>query len=237
MPDITAARLRLEYIVLSIFITTPVTPPFFCSGEMAAVHGVDTRALIMGHSHIFCLRRFIESAGPSWPGVSSNFAVDGHGCRVHYIGVCGARLPSLRTDEQWERISILRPQLVVLHVGGNDLDSSAGLSPQQVGAQLVEFANELVVVGVSHVVICQLIRRDSWRHFSPAVGAARVACVNDYVKVACDGCKQVSVWKHKGFWNPQSMLFRDDGVHLNDLGNYKLYRSIRGAILRAVSLL
>ena len=109
MPDITAAR--LEYIVLSIFINTPVTPPFFCLGEMAAVHNVDT-----------------ESAGPSWPRVSSNFAVDGHGCRVHYIGVCGARLPSLHTDEQWERISILRPQLVVLHVGGNDLDSSAGPS-------------------------------------------------------------------------------------------------------------
>ena len=143
MPDITAAHLILEYIVLSIFITTTVTPPFFYSGEMAAVHSVDTRALIMGHSHIFCLRRFIESAGPSWPGVSSNFAVNGHGCRVHYIGVCGARLPSLRTDEH------LRPQLVVLHVGGNYLDSSAGPSPQQVGAQLVEFANELVVVGVS----------------------------------------------------------------------------------------
>ena len=43
--------------------------------------------------------------------------------------------------------------------------------------------------------------------------------MNDYVKVACEGCKQVSVWKHKGFWNPQSTLFRDDGVHLNDLGN------------------
>ena len=57
-----------------------------------------------------------------------------------------------------------------------------------------------------------------------------MACVNDYVKVACEGCKHVSVWKHKGFWNPQSTLFRDDGVHLNDLGNYKLYRSIRGAM-------
>ena len=100
---------------LSILITTSFYAPLFRSGKMAVVHGRDTRALIMGHSHVFWLRRFIESAGPSWPGVSSNFAVDGHGCRVHYIGVCGARLPYLRTDEQWERTSILRPQLVVLH--------------------------------------------------------------------------------------------------------------------------
>ena len=132
----------------------------------------------------------------------------------------------LRTDEQLERISILRPQLVVLHVGGNNLDTSAGPSPQQVGAQLVEFANELVVVGVSRVIICQLIWRDSWRHFSPEVGSARprVACVNDFVKAACERCEQVSCWKHKGFWNPQSTVFRDDGVHFSDLGNYNLYR-------------
>ena len=64
-----------------------------------------------------------------------------------------------------------------------------------------------------------------------------MACVNDFVKAACEGCEQVSFWKHNGFWNPQSTVFRDDGVHLNDLGNYKLYCSIRGGILRAVSLL
>ena len=232
MPEITAARLILEYIVFINLYHYTIYTPLFRSGKMAAVHGLDTRALIMGYSHIFWLQRFIESA---WPRVSLNFAVEGHGCCVHYIGVCGARLPSLRTDEQWERIYILRPQLVVLHVGGNDLDSLASPSPQQVGAQLVEFANELVVVGVSHVVICQLIWCDSWRHFSTEVGAALVACVNDFVKAACEGCKQVSFWKHKGFWNSQSVVFRDD--HINDLGNYKLYRSIRGIILRAVSLL
>ena len=51
-----------------------------------------------------------------------------------------------------------------------------------------------------------------------------MACVNDFVKAACEGCQQVSFWKHKGFWNPQSTVFRDDGVHFNDLGNYKLYK-------------
>lgn len=197
------------------------------------------RAVIVGDSHVFWLARFLESAGPSWawPGVSADFAVDGHGFNVKYVGRRGATVQSLRSDEHWERFACLDPQVVLLHVGGNDIDTSGGLCPQQIAWDLLEFATELVAFGVSHVVIGQLIRREGWRHLSPAEGAARAASVNEIVKAECEQCHQVSFWKHKGFMNPQDRVFREDGVHLNDLGNYKLFRSYRGAILRAAKWL
>ena len=73
--------------------------------KLAAYHSWGDQALIMGYSHVWWLARFIKSALPSLPGVSSNFAVNGHGLNVEYIGIRRARLPLLHTDDQWERIS------------------------------------------------------------------------------------------------------------------------------------
>lgn len=201
---------------------------------MAADHDA-TRVLILGDSHVFWSSRFVRSAGPSWPGVSVDFAVDGHGCRgPSFIGIRGGKISTMRDDDLWDRISILNPGLVILHVGGNDVDS-VGLSPQRVGAQLVDFARELVEFGVSQVVICQLIKRAKWRHFSPEDGTTRVAVVNTFIQAECAGDHHISFWKHKGFWNPRNRIFMRDGVHFNDLGNFKLYRSFRGALLWAAS--
>ena len=75
------------------------------------------KAVIVGDSHVYWLNRFLESAGPSWvrPGVSADFAVDGHGFEVEYVGRRGATVRSLRSEEHWERFALLRPQLVLLH--------------------------------------------------------------------------------------------------------------------------
>ena len=43
-------------------------------------------------------------------------------------------------------------------------------------------------------------------------------------------------WRHRGFWKSKSELYLPDGVHLNNLGNYKFMRSIRGAVLQALKL-
>ncbi|CAH3170365.1 unnamed protein product, partial [Porites lobata] len=43
-------------------------------------------------------------------------------------------------------------------------------------------------------------------------------------------------WKHRGFWNSRENIYLPDGVHLNDLGNLKLFRSIRGAVIKAADL-
>ena len=83
------------------------------------------KAVIVGDGHVYWLNRLLESAGPSWawPGVSADFAVDGHGFQVEYVDRLGATVRSLRSEEHWERFALLRPHLVLLHAGSNDVSS------------------------------------------------------------------------------------------------------------------
>ena len=53
---------------------------------------------------------------------------------------------------------------------------------------------------------------------------------------ACDDDYGVSFRKHRGLWRAGSELFRQDGVHLNELGNIKFLKSIKGAILQAIKI-
>jgi hypothetical protein len=98
----------------------------------------------------------LESAGPSWvwPGVSADFAVEGYGFEVEYVGRRGATVCSLRSEEHWERFALLLAQLVLLHTGSNDV--SSGGSPHQIAWELLDFATDLVASGVGHVVIVHI---------------------------------------------------------------------------------
>ena len=80
------------------------------------------------------------------------------------------------------------------------------------------------------MVIGQLIQRKNWRDLSVVEGVARNVMVNEVFRAECQQCHQVS-FCNKGFMNSQEPIFRTDGVHFNDLGSYKLFRSYRGAIL------
>ena len=82
----------------------------------------------LGDSHVFWAVHFVRLPGSSWPGVSMDFAVDGHGCIPSFIGIRRGKLTIVRDDDLWAGISILKPGLVILHLGGNDVDS-IGSSP------------------------------------------------------------------------------------------------------------
>ena len=104
-------------------------------------------------------------------------------------------------------------------------------SLHQIAWQLLDFATNLAASRVDHVVISQLIRHKNWRELSAAERAARMVMGNEVIRAECQQCHQVSFWKHKGFMYSQGPIFRTDGVHFNDLGSYKLFRSYSGAIL------
>ena len=73
--------------------------------------GHTTRAILTGDSRVFWLSRFVRSASVSWPWVSSDFAVDSY---ARVIGIRGAKLLYLRSDNSWERTGMLNPKLVVV---------------------------------------------------------------------------------------------------------------------------
>ena len=65
----------------------------------------------------------------------------------------------------------------------------------------------------------------------------KVEVLNHYSRVVGD-CPRVFVWLHKILDSPSHDIFLlEDGVHLNPCGQYLLYRSYQGAILKAVNIL
>ena len=61
--------------------------------------------------------------------------------------------------------------------------------------------------------------------------------LNQYVIVVLDHFPNVFCWSHAEFNSPYKDLYLRDGVHVNPTGQYFLYRSYRGTILRALGLL
>ena len=61
--------------------------------------------------------------------------------------------------------------------------------------------------------------------------------VNQYVRVVLADLPNVFCWRHPEFNNPHNDFYLADGVNLNPSGQYLLYRSYRGGVLKAVGLL
>ena len=201
---------------------------------------VKDKVLITGHSYVYWLRQYGRSR-PAIPALPSALplvlALGLEQYDVKFQGMRGAKLTHYTRNAIFDEIKRSSPKMVVLQLGGNDLDSQ--IPPQLIGMRLYEFAKDVVVRHscVKQIVVCQAIRRRKWRHLSYEEGAARVATFNEFIVAACGGCAQIKVWKHKGMWLTQHNIFRRDGVHMNELGNHKFYRSMRGAVLKYGKLL
>ena len=189
-------------------------------------------AWILGDSHVFWLEKFVRATEVRYSG-SLLECMD---CAIAFHGYRGGTVASLEGNGSLRRnLASAMPSVVVLSVGGNDLDHAGTPQTLKIGMRLYEYAQALVTLGVKRVVVCQIVRRQSWQHISYEEGTARVTEVNKFLRAVCDD-PHVSFWRHKGFWNVQRQIFRPDGVHFNDLGNHKLFRSIKGAVFSAGKL-
>ena len=103
-----------------------------------------------------------------------------------------------------------------------------------VGMRVFEFAKSLVSRGVERVVVIQVVRRQSFRHLSITESSRRVLEINAFLSAVC-ATEHIRFLRHKGMWNSPLIMFRGDGVHFNDLGNYKLWRCVRGAVFLALN--
>ena len=65
----------------------------------------------------------------------------------------------------------------------------------------------------------------------------KVKLLTKYLRVVLEPVPSAHCWGHRGFWRPSHNIYVRDGVHLNLGGQGKFYRSLRGAILGALSLL
>ena len=121
------------------------------------------KVLVLGHSHVYWLGAFAGSVTPS--GLFADFAVRGHACDVRYLGLRGATASLLRAPAVQSQIASFGADVVVLHVGGNDLDGKSASDPCVVACDLQRLASELLAMGMSRVAVCQVVRWQWWRNF------------------------------------------------------------------------
>ena len=181
------------------------------------------KAMILGHSFVRRLRADLERHFDD--RAKTNFNLKD--VNVRLFGVGGR---TVKTIEQCDLANVSRfaPDVVILEIGTNDLCNEA---PETVGSQI----DELVELLLNHfsvrvVGVCEVIRR------AEPVFNERVEVLNRYLRVVIDNPK-VFVWRHKILDSPGHDFLLKDGVHLTPCGQYLLYRSYRGAILKAVNIL
>ena len=205
--------------------------------------------IFYGHSYIRRFGEFIKGSAGTKPDFGMqdmfharfNFAFEGRG---------GATVASLR-----ERVSALYQfdpiDILVLHVGDNEI--TAASDPYVLAESIVELAEFLQArLLVSQVVISQLFFRDLARYCNIETHNDIVKAVNDAIEMRvrflshsqsqhpCQHRKHhIVFWRHFGFGHPdvRAQLMHTDGVHFNDRGNFKLYRSFKSALVHAMKRL
>ena len=59
----------------------------------------------------------------------------------------------------------------------------------------------------------------------------KVACLNAILNKMASESNDFIFWRHKGLKVSKYNILEVDGVHLNWLGSYRLYRSLRGFVI------
>lgn len=155
-------------------------------------------------------------------------------CHLHGIG--GLTVPRL-ARELWILIAHHPPpKVIILEIGTNDLSSQ---SPEVVIRELLDLVDFLQSVDSSTAVgVCKVLPR---RHRSTGLPQEdfnnRAATFNKMLEALFDDRQFVFVWGHFEMQSLSRRVLLPDGVHLNRHGQYCLYRSYRGAILKGVSFL
>ena len=88
------------------------------------------------------------------------------------------------------------------------------------------------------VAVCQVINRNLPHTQAPDNAFnTKAALLRQYLSVVLAEEQGIFVWEHREFSHPDRLLLSSDGVHCNAQGQYCLYRSYRGAILKALTML
>ena len=138
---------------------------------------------------------------------------------IHLHGVGGRIVKKLRLYNLGV-VSALKPDVIILEIGTNDLVANR---PEVVGSEIDDLVQLLLQLYSVRVIGVR----------APFFNAAALI-LNHYLTDVLELCPNVFSWRHKGFSNPTVSPYLPDGVHLNPQGQYSLYQSYQGAILKAL---
>ena len=187
------------------------------------------RVCVVGHSFIRRLRDhlFVEK-GPDF-----NMGLDRGSVKVTFLSRGGMTASSYWNGTS-HRVKNLHPHIVYLEVGSNDA-ANVLVNPNMIVNQMSAISRDLVQSGVQQVMFGQVLwRDDAGIPIDLPTYNWKVVLLNRIMAQVLPNLPCTSFWKHRGIWNSQFPILDDGGVHLSAIGNHRLYRSIRGAIIHAV---
>ena len=189
---------------------------------------VPSTVLVLDHSFLRRLKSDLKFQLDS--RMSPSFKLDGT-ARVYIHGIDGRTVTKLRKlRNPFRVVARLSPDIVILETGTNGLSF---LPPEVVGSEIEELVSQLQQAYRVKVVCVCLITPEHRNH----VFNAKRLILNNYLAVVLEHMPKVFTWLHRGFARPPVTSFLRDGVHFNNIGQYNLYRSYRGAILKSLRML
>lgn len=194
------------------------------------------KALIVGSSFVRRLRDDIRSENSEL--LMENFGLDL--MKVCFMCKGGWRLADV--EHRLEEIRQLAPDFVFVQVGANDLAQAPGPGPgfDMVGERLVHLAERIQhLPSVKAVTVGQSMNRRVGKYIrTPAEEKLfnnQAQSLNTFLKRRCADESNVIYWRHKGLTCPSESGRGDtlgaDGVHLSQRGQYKFFKSIKGALV------
>lgn len=127
----------------------------------------------------------------------------------------------------------LQPNIVILQLGENDLDSN--IEPLIVASTLEEIGIVLTKnYQVGQVFICELFTRARPRTVSLDNYEYKRIQANKILETLLDLHQHVRFWRHRRIFGTKTAIFGEDGTHLSPFGQQRLYRSLRHAIMTAI---
>ena len=118
------------------------------------------------------------------------------------------------------------PDIVVVQLGTNDLSLCPPLQDCSVIENFVHLLHDYY--DIQFVCVRQTICRCS------AQASNKNRHFTRFLRVLLEPIPYAIYWGHRGFWKSKNNFFTSDGIRFNSRGQYKLYRSLRGAVLKSL---
>ena len=199
--------------------------PFFLSVSVPNI-------LILGHSFVRRLKDDLAARFDARAAPNVHLPESGH---VSLYGTGGRTVDKIHAYDL-SLVLKYKPDIVILELGTNDLST---LRPEVVGSKIDDLAQVLRDQYKVRVIgVCQVVNRNIPHTRSPDCDFnAKAAVLRQYLSVILADQHNIFLWEHKEFYRSDRTLLSLDGVHCNAQGQYCLYRSYRGAILKALTML
>lgn len=188
--------------------------------------------LLYGHSFIHRLASYVGN-NPKF----FNMGIDRRQATVYYYGWGGAKVDTLLKKEHFSQIDLVKPEIVFIQVGTCDL-CVANKGPEVVGDSIHKLALKILNKGVRRVLVGQILFRTEAgkpEGMSLAQFNDKVKTCNSFLDAVVNDTPRARFWHHYGFWKDhEAVIEPTDGTHLNEAGQYKFYKSIRGFLIPLV---